>query len=153
MTSSAAPTMGVEEEYFLVDPASRTPQPAAAVARAVPDPADLICGEFTRYQAEVKTPPCTEAARLRSELSRLRAVAAAAATAEGVQLCASGTPVLAECGPPLIGDHPRYRAGWRRSGPCSMTSWSARCTFHLSDRELAVWVSNHLRPWLRFWSR
>jgi hypothetical protein len=38
--------MGVEEEYFLVDPASRTPQPAAAVvARAVPDLGDLICGE------------------------------------------------------------------------------------------------------------
>jgi glutamate---cysteine ligase / carboxylate-amine ligase len=51
--------MGVEKEYFLVDPASRTPQPAAAavVARVVPDLGDLICGEFTRYQAEVKTPP------------------------------------------------------------------------------------------------
>jgi hypothetical protein len=51
--------MGVEEDYFLVDPASRTPQPAAAavVARVVPDLGDLICGEFTRYQAEVKTPP------------------------------------------------------------------------------------------------
>src|SRR6476659_8680431 len=35
--------MGVEEEYFLVDPASRSPEPAATVVvRAVPDLGDLI---------------------------------------------------------------------------------------------------------------
>ena len=150
--TAAVPTIGVEEEHFLVDPVSRTPQPAAAavVARAAPDLADLISGEFTRYQIEVKTPPCIEAERLRAELTRARTSAVAAAAAEGLQLCASGTPVLAEPGPPAVGDHPRYRAGVAQYR--AMLDDFMVCSLHvhvdLPDRELAVRVSNHLRPWL-----
>ena len=66
--------MGVEEEYFLVDPHTRTPEPAGArVARLASETlGDLVCGEFTQDQIEVKTPPCADAAQLREQLLRLR---------------------------------------------------------------------------------
>jgi carboxylate-amine ligase len=150
--TAAVPTFGVEEEHFLIDPASRTPQPAAAnvVARAAPHLGDLISGEFFQTQLEVKTPPCVEAGQLRAELTKLRTSAAAAAAQEGLRLCASGTPVLAESGPPAVGDHPRYRAGVAqyRAMLDDFMVCSLHVHVHLPDRELAVRVSNHLRPWL-----
>ncbi|HYZ67690.1 MAG TPA: glutamate--cysteine ligase [Mycobacterium sp.] len=147
-----APTIGVEEEYFLVHPASRAPEPEAArvVARAATRLGDQVTGEFSRSQIEVKTQPWGEAARLREELLRLRAGAAAAAAEEGLRICASGTPVVAGHGPVSIGDHPRYRAGVEQYR--AMMDDFAVCAFHthidLPDRELAVLVGNHLRPWL-----
>jgi glutamate---cysteine ligase / carboxylate-amine ligase len=152
VTAPGVPTMGVEEEFFLVDPVSRTPQPAGerVVKRALGDIGDLVSGEFTQLQLEVKTPPCADAGRLRAELVRLRAAADAAATAEGVRLCASGTPVLTEDVPAPVGDHPRYRAGLEqyRAMIHDFSICSLHVHIHLPDPEVAVAVSNHLRPWL-----
>lgn len=149
---STAPTIGVEEEYFLVDPDSRRPQPAGSrvVARAATELGGSVSGEFTQYQIEVKTPPCGTAAQLRTELLRLRTSVVTAACAEGLRLCASGTPVLGASGCPAVGDQPRYRAGVAQYR--GMLDDFAVCSLHihvhLPDRELAVRVSNHLRPWL-----
>lgn len=150
--TAAVPTFGVEEEHFLIDPASRTLQPAATrvVARAEQSLGDLISGEFFRTQLEIKTSPCLQAGQLRAELAHLRMTAAAAAAAEGVRLCASSTPVLADSGPPVVGDHPRYHAGLAqyRAMLADFMVCSLHVHVHLPDRELAVLVSNHLRPWL-----
>lgn len=149
---NTTPTIGVEEEYFLVDPDTRTPQPAGprVVARVAADVGGSVSGEFTQYQIEVKTPPCRDAGQLRTELLRLRGSVVAAACAEGVRLCASGTSVVGPAGPPAIGDHPRYRAGVAQYR--GMLDDFAVCSMHvhvhLPERELAVRVGNHLRPWL-----
>jgi carboxylate-amine ligase len=146
------PLMGVEEEYFLVDLQTRTPQPAGArVVRVARETlGDLVCGEFTQYQVEVKTPPCADAMRLREHLLWLRVGAAAAAAAEGLRIYASGTPVVAGCAPGAVGDHPRYRAGVQQYR--GMLEDFAICAVHvhvhLPDAEVAVLVGNHLRPWL-----
>jgi carboxylate-amine ligase len=151
MTGDIA-TIGVEEEFLLVDPDSRCAQPAAAavVARAESDLGDQVCGEFTRCQVEVRTSPCTDAGELRDELARLRTALAEAAVAEGLRLCASGTPVLAGSELSPVGDHPRYRAGVAqyRSMLDDFMVCSTHVHVYLPDRELAVRVSNHLRPWL-----
>ncbi|GAA2511161.1 glutamate--cysteine ligase [Streptomyces gobitricini] len=151
-----APTVGVEEEYFLVHPGTRGVEPAGAqvVARASAMVGDLVSGEFTEYQIEGKTPPCPGTEELRKELHRVRAAAMAAARAEGLRLCASGTPVLG--GPRRvssladIGDHPRYRAGadQYRAMLDDFTVSAFHVHVHLPDKELAVLVGNHLRPWL-----
>ena len=152
ISTSCPPTIGVEEEYFLVDPHTRMPEPAGArVARlAGTTLGDLVCGEFTQYQVEVKTPPCADAAQLREQLLRLRGAAAAAAAAEGLRICATGTPVLAACAPAPIGKHPRYHAGVAQYR--GMLEDFAICALHvhvrLPDAEVAVLVGNHLRPWL-----
>lgn len=153
MTNRLATTLGVEEEFFLVDPVLRTPQPRSAevVSRVRGDLAELVSGEFMLHQLEVRTPPCADAAELRAELTRVRRAAGAASAAEGLQLCGSGTPVLADRGPaPVIGDHPRYRAGAAqyRAMLDDFVVCSMHIHVHLPDRELAIRVSNHLRPWL-----
>jgi carboxylate-amine ligase len=152
MNAMASPLMGVEEEYFLVDPQTLTPQPAGArVARAASETlGDLIGGEFTQYQVEVRTPPCADAAQLREQLALLRSGTAAAAAAEELRIYASGTPVVAGCAPGAIGDHPRYGAGVAQYR--GMLEDFAICAvhvhIHLPDPEVAVLVGNHLRPWL-----
>ncbi|MGA4797718.1 carboxylate-amine ligase [Streptomyces lavendulocolor] len=151
-----APTVGVEEEYFLVHPGTRGVAQAGSrvLARASAMVGDLVSGEFTEYQIEGKTPACPGTAELREELRRVRAAAAEAARAEGLRLCASGTPVIGGDGPVSslagLGDHPRYRAGAEQYR--AMLDDFAVSAFHvhvhLPDKELAVLVGNHLRPWL-----
>lgn len=151
MTSSA-PTVGVEEEFLVIDPVDRTPRPEGPqiVARAAADLGDQIAGEFTQYQIEVKTQPCGDAEELRDELKRLRRIAAAAAAAEGLRICASGTPVLGDAGSAAVGDHARYRASVAQYR--AMLDDFMVCSLHIHvhqpDPELAVLVGNHLRPWL-----
>jgi glutamate---cysteine ligase / carboxylate-amine ligase len=146
------PTIGVEEEYFLVDPVTRALTSAAdrVLARARTDMGDAVSNEFTQCQIEVRTRPCETATALHADLVALRAGAIAAAAAEGVRVCASGTPIVAVAEPTTVGDHPRYRAGVGQYR--AMLDDFAVCAqhthVHLPDRELAVLVGNHLRPWL-----
>ncbi|WP_082526724.1 glutamate--cysteine ligase [Kitasatospora sp. MBT63] len=149
---SRLPTVGVEEEYFLVDPATRALVPAASrvVARAAAALGDLVSGEFTTAQVEVKTSPCASMAELRAELARVRTATARAAEQEGLRLCASGTPVIAPGTAVGVGDHPRYLAG--KAQYRAMLDDFAISAFHahvhLPDRDMAVLAGNHLRPWL-----
>ncbi|OBF33595.1 carboxylate--amine ligase [Mycobacterium sp. ACS1612] len=144
-------TIGVEEEFFLVD-REGAPQPAAAavIARAATELGDQISGEFTRYQVEIKTRACEDAKQLRAELAGARAAAVHAAAAEGLRLCASGTPVLDHRASTAVGDHPRYRAGVAqyRTMLDDFMVCSLHVHVHVVDREHAVLIGNHLRPWL-----
>jgi carboxylate-amine ligase len=147
-------TIGVEEEFVLVDREDRAPRPAAAavVARAAAELGDQISGEFTRYQVEIKTRACEDAKQLRAELAAARAATVHAAASEGLRLCASGTPVLDHRGFPAVGDHPRYRAGIAqyRTMLDDFMVCSLHVHVHVADREHAVLIGNHLRRWLPF---
>ncbi|MET9567590.1 YbdK family carboxylate-amine ligase [Streptomyces virginiae] len=147
-----APTIGVEEEFFLVDPHTRFLVPAgpAVAARAAGEVGDLVTKEFALGQVEGRTPPCRTAEELRGELGRVRGALVAAARAEGARLCASGTAVLQGEGPAQVADHPRYLAGrLQYRGMMDDFAISAlHVHVHLPDRELAVLTGNHLRPWL-----
>ncbi|MFU9032853.1 MULTISPECIES: carboxylate-amine ligase [Streptomyces] len=146
------PTIGVEEEYFLVDPHTRAAVPAGpgVAARASRVVGDLVANEFAECQVEGRTPPCRTAGELRGELGRVRRALVTAAGADGSCLCASGTPVLRQGGPPRLGDHPRYRAGREqyRSMLDDFVISALHVHVHLPDRELAVVTGNHVRPWL-----
>ncbi len=146
------PTVGVEEEYFVVHPDTRAVEPAGprVVARAAADLGDAFSGEFTAYQIEVKTEPCTTSAEVYRELTRLRAAVGRAAAAEGLRVCPSGTPVLGGAGPVVVGDHPRYQTSVDlfRSMMDDYAINALHVHVHLPDRELAALVGNHLRPWL-----
>lgn len=152
VSADRTPTIGVEEEYFLVDAHTRSIVPAGpeVAARAAREVGDLVTKEFDACQVEGRTPPCRSAGELRGELERVRGALVAAARAEGLRLCASGTPVLQDPGPAPVADHPRYRAGRRqyRSMMDDFAISALHVHVHLPDRELAVRTSNHLRPWL-----
>ncbi|MBM7167630.1 YbdK family carboxylate-amine ligase [Streptomyces sp. G44] len=150
--SLAVSTVGVEEEFFLVDPRIRLPLPAgpAVADRAAVDVGDLVTKEFSLCQVEGRTSPCRSADELRGDLQRVRGALVTAARAEGAALCASGTAVMQEAGPALVADHPRYRAGRAqyRSMMDDFAISALHVHVHLPDRELAVRTANHLRPWL-----
>lgn len=148
----AQPSVGVEEEFFLVAPDSRAVQPAGVrvAARARKRLDDLVTEEFTEYQLEGRTPPCRTFAELHAALLRTRAELAAAAEAEGLRLLPSGTPVLGPRGPAPVLDDPRHRRGLHAFR--ALNDDYALCALHthvqVPDRERAVLVGNHLRPWI-----
>lgn len=149
-------TVGVEEEFLLIDVATlRTaPQAAAVLARAAEAP-ELAAGmmfqpELAATQVEAATGICTDLSDLRRQLRQARACLAAAARAEGVRLVAVGTPVLGvdSAVPFMPGDH-YARLGGILAGALARYE-SCGCHVHVgvADRDLAVAVVNHLRPWL-----
>src|SRR5690349_11304915 len=84
------PTLGVEEEFLLLDPARGWPVPAGpAVLRLFADRPGLQ-PELMRFQLETTTAVCGRLSELRSELVRLRRFAAGAAEAQGCRLVACG---------------------------------------------------------------
>ncbi len=80
----------------------------------------------------------------------MRSAVATAAIAEGLRLCACGTPIVSDDQPLVIGKHPRYRAELNQYR--GMLDDFDVCAVHvhveLPDREIAVLVANHLRLWL-----
>ncbi|GII01879.1 carboxylate-amine ligase [Planobispora takensis] len=146
------PLVGVEEEYFVVDPLTReaAPRAAAVLERAAAELGGTVSSEITRYQVEAKTAPCARTSELEERIRRMRAAMAAAAQREGLAVVASGTPVLGDVVPPLITEDPRYEVGIAtyRSLHDEQAICAGHVHVHLPDRERAVLVGNHLRPWL-----
>ncbi|MBC2644230.1 MULTISPECIES: glutamate--cysteine ligase [unclassified Rhodococcus (in: high G+C Gram-positive bacteria)] len=146
---SILPTVGVEEEFVLIDPVTDAPFPGNAVVAAEGRALDVhLQLELSQCQIETATPVCTGTTQLRAELCRARGRAAAAATRVGARLLAAGVPPVGPA-PRAISDVPRYRHLAEHFG---LLGQQVICGCHVHvgvcDRDLAVQVSNHLRPWL-----
>ncbi|MFI5914413.1 glutamate--cysteine ligase [Dactylosporangium sp. NPDC051541] len=144
-------TVGVEEEFLLLDPETWLNAPRADAARAALDPAmhERSEIEFRRSMMEMVTPVCGDLAELRRRLRENRIAAGAAAEAVGARLVAVAATPVGE--PDLeVVDKPRFHAIARHYGPIAYDP--ALCGFHVHvgvpDRELAVQVCNAIRPWL-----
>ncbi|MFB6578072.1 MULTISPECIES: glutamate--cysteine ligase [unclassified Streptomyces] len=145
-------TVGVEEEFLLVDAHSFRVVPAAPLVLATAGglPGELH-PEGTRYQVEISTPIAHSAASLRAELAALRRTVGRAARAHGCRLLAAPSPVVAVEGPlHLTDDEPRQREQHRRFGALTDTLVSCGRHIHIGtlDVDTAVAVSNRIRPWL-----
>ncbi|MFB7170295.1 glutamate--cysteine ligase [Streptomyces sp. NPDC056254] len=145
-------TVGVEEEFLLVDARTLRVVPAApmVLATAAGMPGEMH-PEGTRYQVEISTPVADSAASLRAELVALRRTLGRAARAHGCRLLAAPSPVVAVEGPlHLTDDLPRQREQHRRFGALTDTLVSCGRHVHIGtlDVDTAVAVSNRIRPWL-----
>ncbi|OEJ35639.1 hypothetical protein BGK67_11555 [Streptomyces subrutilus] len=145
-------TVGVEEEFLLVDARTFRVVPAAPLVLATAGgmPGELH-PEGTRYQVEISTPIAHSAASLREELAALRRTLGRAARAHGCRLLAAPSPVVAVEGPlHLTDDEPRQREQHRRFGALTDTLVSCGRHIHVGtlDVDTAVAVSNRVRPWL-----
>ncbi|MGW0041899.1 carboxylate-amine ligase [Rhodococcus sp. NPDC003348] len=146
----ARPSFGVEEEFLLVD--SETGQPSlcndAVVAAAERSGLDLQL-ELSQCQVETNSPVCWDTGTLRDHLLSSRSQVAAAAHSEGCRLVAAGTPILGPWRIP-ISDAERYQRMADRFGVLTIEQAVCGCHVHVDvpDRELAVQVCNHVRPWL-----
>jgi carboxylate-amine ligase len=144
-------TLGVEEEFLLIDPDTGQVVPAVErVLAAAPDRGEPLQREFMATQVETATPPVSTLADLRTALIEARSAAAEAAEQAGVRLAAIGTSALPTPHPPKVTDEPRYQRMVDDFGALGPTPGLCGCHVHIgvADRELGVQVLNHLRMWL-----
>ncbi|MGW7052302.1 carboxylate-amine ligase [Streptomyces sp. NPDC054887] len=149
---TAAVTVGVEEEYLLVDPASRELSPRAdqVAAQAAKELGDRVTTEFTRYQVEVRTDPHTSLTDLGDQLRATRHAVARAAARLGLHIISSGTPILGQRNPPPVSSGARYAESLARFGALDYEQSVCACHVHVGvpDLATALELSNRLRPWL-----
>ncbi|MFI7356058.1 glutamate--cysteine ligase [Streptomyces avidinii] len=147
-------TMGVEEEFLLVDRLTGAPVPRAGpvIREASYLLGDLVQSEFYRCMIETCTRPTIDATDLRAQLHRLRVTVADAACASHCLLVASGTPVVPPTAPIPVTDTPRYRGMARHFGALVDGRLGIVCGCHVhvgtADRAQALFLANHVRPWL-----
>ncbi|QFZ19132.1 carboxylate-amine ligase [Saccharothrix syringae] len=151
LSSPGHPTVGVEEEFLLVDPATGAPVPRAheVVAAARGAFGLELDHELITTQVEAKTTVCWDLPQVRRELVAMRAAVARAAGEVGCLALAVGAPPLGEPAGPVT-DVSRYRRIARAYGALAEEQSICGCHVHVAvpDREVAVQVCNHLRPWL-----
>lgn len=142
-------TLGVEEEFLLLDAATGALAPAAPqVLAAVGD--DGVKSELMRYQVETATGICAGLDEVRGEITRLRSVTAAAAARHGCLLVASGVAPGALLGLDYLTDDVRYRTLARRHAGIVAEAGTCACHVHVGvpSREAGLQVLVRLRPWL-----
>jgi glutamate---cysteine ligase / carboxylate-amine ligase len=147
---ASALSVGVEEEFLLVHSSATRLQPCGpAVIQTAGRMGVRLHKELTTAQVETNTPVCWSIRDLRREVRNLRSVAAAAASLAGARLLAAGAAVAGAPATPLA-DSPRYRRMADEFGLLLTEHGLCGCHVHVgvADRETAVQVGNHLRPWL-----
>jgi carboxylate-amine ligase len=112
---SAEPTLtiGIEEEYHLVDVGTRAlvaEAPADFIAECEQVLGPQVSPEFLRSQIEIGTRPCRTLAEARADLQRLRAGIVASAARHGLAPIAASTHPFARAGETRHTDRARYHA-------------------------------------------
>ena len=146
-------TLGVEEEYQIIDPETRALCPRAGdvlrrARQALGE--DRVVPELRASQLEVLTPVCSTLAQVREELLRLRRGVIEAAEEEGVRVAAASTHPFSHWREQPITARDRYKKILDRER--RMAEEQVVFGFHVhvgvGDREAAVQVMNHARIWL-----
>lgn len=153
--SGALPTLGVEEEFFLLHPDSAAPLSLAAqvlaTARGDGSPAEgnQLQAEVLRCQVESASPVCSTLEELEAELMGSRQRLARAAHEHGAVLAAVGAAPWADPRPEVTPTD-RYLA-MREAAPALLRE-QLICGMHVHvavpSRAAAVDVVNRLRPQL-----
>ena len=149
---AAGTTLGVEEEFHLVDPVSyrltRSPELAAAVLRG--ESGRRLHAEITTTQLESATDVCTSLADVRAELVTTRAEAAGAAARAGVRILAASTHPFDSWQQQDITPAPRYQAMVDRWAGLALQQDICGCHVHVGvpDLETAVAIMDRARPYL-----
>lgn len=144
-------TVGVEEEFHLVDAESGELRPAgSAVLAAAPAVEGEVEPELQRSQVETGTPPLHALADVRTELVRLRRELGRAAADSGCRLAATGTHPSAYRPAEVFTETERYSAIADAFGPVARQQTVCGCHVHVAvpDEELRIPILNRVRPWL-----
>jgi len=109
-------TVGVEEEYLLVDPKTRelvVEPPDGLLSdceRAVPPEIGAVAPEFLRPQIEINTSVCADIGEAREKLAKLRRTVADVADGYGFRIIAASTHPIADWHEQIHTDKARYNA-------------------------------------------
>lgn len=148
-------TLGVEEEYLLLDPLTGLPAPQAEKVRfaAGLQPSlneGEVQAELLQAQLEVATPVCRELAEIGGHLLRMRLALGEAAQESGCCLAACAAAPFSGQEPVPVTCSPRYLA--LHSDAPQLIDEQLINGMHvhvgMPDRSAGVAVLNRLRPWL-----
>jgi carboxylate-amine ligase len=145
-------TVGVEEEFLLVDPETGRVAPAVddVIAEVPPQLHAQVQREFHTTQIEIGSAPVLGLDALGRSLAALRQAVADAAERAGVRLIAAGTAPIGGGPPAPVVDNPRFHRMTERFAGLSPDPGLCGLHIHVGipDRETGVQILNHLRPWL-----
>ncbi|NJP50197.1 glutamate--cysteine ligase [Streptomyces sp. SBST2-5] len=148
-------TIGVEEEYLLLDPVTGLPVPLADKVRAAAGLGHLVAdqevhSELLQAQVSVATPVCGTLEEAGGHLLRLRHAVGAAAEAHGCRIAACGTPPLRHGRPMAVTDQAPYRALHARAPQLVAEQLVNGMHVYVGvpSRETGVQVLNRIRVWL-----
>ncbi|MFE6868880.1 glutamate--cysteine ligase [Kitasatospora sp. NPDC057692] len=148
-------TLGVEEEYLLIDPRDGTPLPRAAEVLAAADLAPALRPseaqhELLQVQVESATPVCEDLPAVVRHLSRVRAGLASAAAQHGCRVVPVGAAPFGLDDPVPVTEDTRYRRA-RRQAPALVDDLmlnGMHVHVGVEDEEERLGVLVRLRPWL-----
>ncbi|GAB2997442.1 glutamate--cysteine ligase [Amycolatopsis acidiphila] len=150
MTENTALTLGVEEEFLLVDRAGHLVSAGPAVTDEVSDPPGQVEHELRPCQVESATEVQTGVAGVTGGLRALRDELAREAATRDLRLLPAGVPPLAEDHTLEFTPNARYQRMGGEFGAVARSALTCACHVHVSipDRAAGLAVSNGLRPWL-----
>lgn len=145
-------TIGVEEEYQIIDPKTR--ELCSRVEQILPT-AQAAVGEEVQPEAqqsqiEIGTPVCHTIADVRAEIVRLRRQVIAAAAKDGNQIAAAGTHPFSLWEQQQLTPKERYQGLMRDYQQLTRELIICGCHVHvgISDRAMAISTMNRARLWL-----
>jgi carboxylate-amine ligase len=152
MSSRPVPfTIGIEEEYQIIDPVTRELSSAANSILPVLQytSGDNIQPELNLSQVEAITPVCYSLAEARHEVAQMRRAVIRVAGQHGLCIAAAGTHPFSPWKEQGITPKPRYQ---RLAGEYCQLAFEPIFGFHvhvgLEDRAIALQVMNRVRSWL-----
>jgi len=145
-TTTAGQTLGVEEEFHLVDPI--TGELASAAEHFVQN--DYVHGELQDSQLEIGTHVCSTLTELREELVKAHQAAVDAAARSGAVILAAGTHPFARWQDLKRVALPRYDSLADRFGAVADRQNICGLHVHVSvpDLSTALAIMNRVRPYL-----
>ncbi len=146
-------TLGMEEEYLLIDPETRdlVPEPSPDFMKECKDRlGDRVTPEFLKCQIEIGTPVCADISEARHHLTALRSSIINTAEKHGMKLMAASTHPFAQWGRQKHTAAPRYDlldadmgGAVRRMLICGMHVHAG-----VEDKELRIDLLNQARYFL-----
>ena len=143
-------TVGVEEEYHLVDAETMALHSAPEVVDEAKDTMDDASSEISTSQLEVATPICSSLAEVRAELTRLRCEAGEVAARKGCRILAMATHPFSSWEDQRLSPGERYLDLFERWGMLALQQLITGCHVHVAidDPDVTIGVLDRVRPWL-----
>lgn len=152
MTKGEEFTIGVEEEYQIID--AHTRELRSRQERIMPEAqdrvGDSVTPELYLSQIEIGTPICQTLEDVRAEIVRLRRAIIAAAENAGYRIAAAGTHPFSHWSDQQITPKARYVGIEQDYQQLAREQLIFGCHVHVGirDREAAIEVMNRSRTWL-----
>ena len=145
-------TLGVEEEYMVIDTVTRelTSHDQKIVEAAQKIHKDQVKAEMHQAVVEVGTGICKNTEQARLEISQLRHTVSVLAGEQGLRIGASGTHPFSHWEKQLITEHPRYSEIVNELQEAARSNLIFGLHVHVGfqSRELAIHIANQVRYFL-----